>query len=45
MANSRLCKLSLQLVFVTPSWSAAVTLSFLELGEEAFFEHLYVFHP
>ena len=34
MADSRLCKLSLQLVFVTLSWSTPVALSFLELAEE-----------
>ena len=45
MAESRLCKLSLQLVFVTLSWSTTITLSFLELTEEDCFGHAYVFHP
>ena len=42
---SRLCKLSLQLIFVTLSWSTTITLSFLELAEEDSFGHAYVFHP
>ena len=41
MADSRLCKL----VFVTLSWSATITLSFLELAEEDCFGHVYIFHP
>ena len=45
MADSRLCELSLQLVFVTLSLSATTTLSFLELAEEDCFGHAYVFHP
>ena len=45
MADSRLCRLRLQLVFVTLSWSATITLSFLELAEEDGFGHAYVFHP
>ena len=45
MADSRLCRLRLQLVFVTLSWSATITLSFLELAEEDSFGHAYVFHP
>ena len=45
MADSCMCKLSLQLVFVTLSWSATITLSFLELAEEHCFGHAYVFHP
>ena len=45
MADSCLCKLSLQLVFVTLSWSTTITLSFLELAEEDCFGHVYVFHP
>ena len=45
MAESRLCKLSLQLIFVMLSWSTAITLSFLELAEEDCFWHAYVFHP
>ena len=43
--DSRLCKLSLQLVFVTFSWTTTITLSFLELAEEDCFGHAYVFHP
>ena len=34
MADSRLCKLPLQLVFVTLFGSTTITLSFLELAEE-----------
>ena len=45
MADSRLCKLSLQLIFVTLSWSTTIALSFLELAEEDCFEHAYVFQP
>ena len=45
MADSRLCKLSLQLVFVTLSWSTTIALSFLELAEEDCFGHAYVFQP
>ena len=45
MADSRLCKLSLQLIFVTLSWSTTIVLSFLELAQEDCFEHVYVFHP
>ena len=45
MANTRLCKLSLQLIFVALSWSTTVSLSFLELTEEDCFGHAYVFHP
>ena len=45
MADSHLCKLSLQLIFVTLSWSTTITLSFLELAEEDCFGHAYVFHP
>ena len=41
MADSRLCKL----VFVTLSWSATITLSFLELAEEDCFGLTVVFHP
>ena len=44
MADSRLCKLSFQLIFVTLSWSIPIALSFLELAEECF-GHTYVFHP
>ena len=45
MADSRLCKLSLQLIFATISWSTTIALSFLELAEEDGFGHAYVFHP
>ena len=45
MADSRLCKLSLQLVFVTLSWNITIALSFFELAEEDCFRHAYVFHP
>ena len=45
MADSRLCKLSLQLIFVTLSWSTRIALCFLELAEEDCFRHAYVFHP
>ena len=45
MADSRLCKLSLQLIFVTLSLSTTIALSFLELAEEDCFRHAYVFHP
>ena len=45
MADSRLCKLSLQLVFVKLSWSVMITLSFLELAEQNCFGNAYVFHP
>ena len=45
MADSRLCQLSLHLVFVALSWSTMIALSFLEITEEDYFEHAYVFHP
>ena len=45
MADDRMYKLSLQLIFVMLSWSTTITLSFLELAEEDCFEHMYVFHP
>ena len=45
MADSRLCKLSLQLIFVTLPLSTTIALSFLELAEEDCFGHAYVFHP
>ena len=44
MADSRLCKLSLQLIFVTLSWSTTIALFFFELTEEDCFGHAYVFH-
>ena len=45
MADSRLCKLSLQLVFLALSWSATIAFFFLELAEEDHFGHAYVLHP
>ena len=45
MADSSLCKLSLQLIFVTRSSSTTIALSFLELAEEDCFGRAYVFHP
>ena len=39
MADSSLCKL----VFVTLSWDATITLSFLELAEEDCLGHVYIF--
>ena len=45
MADSLLCKLSLQLIVATLSWSTTIALSFLELAEEVCFGHAYVFHP
>ena len=45
MADSRLCKLSLQLIFVTLPWSTTIALSFLELAEENCFWHAHVFRP
>ena len=45
MADSCLCKVSFQLVFVTLSWGTTVALFFLELAEEDCFGHAYVFHP
>ena len=45
MADSRLCKLSLQLISVTLSWSITIALSFLELAEVDSFGHAYIFHP
>ena len=45
MADSRLCQLSLQLVFVTLSWSTKIALSFLELAEEDYFGYAYAFYP
>ena len=45
MVDSHLCKLSLQLVFVTLSWSDTIVLSILGLAEEDCFGHAYVFHP
>ena len=44
MADSRLCKPSLQLIFVTFSWSTTIALSFLELAEVDGFGHANVFH-
>ena len=44
MADSCLCKLSLQPIFVTLSWRTTIALSFLELAEEDCIRHVYVFH-
>ena len=44
MADSRLCKLSLQLIFVVLSWSTTIALSFLKLAQEDCFGNAYVFH-
>ena len=44
MADSCLCKLSLQHIFVTLSRSTTIPLSFLELAEEDYFGHANVFH-
>ena len=45
MADSRLCNLCLQLIFITLSWSTTIALSFLELAEEDCFGYANVFHP
>ena len=45
MADSRLCKLYLLLIFVTLSLSTTIALSFLEFAQEDYFGHTYVFHP
>ena len=45
MSDSCLCKLSLQLIFVTLSWSTTIALSFVERAEEDCLGHTYVFHP
>ena len=44
MAYSFLCKLSLQLIFLTLSWSTTIVLSFFELAGEDCFGYVYVFH-
>ena len=44
MADSRPCKLSLQLIFVTLSWTTTIALSFLEPAEEDCFRYAYGFH-
>ena len=44
MADSHPCKLSLQLIFVTLSWSTTIALSFLELAEEDCSGHANLFH-
>ena len=44
MADSRLCKLSLQLFFVALYWSTTIAFSFLELAEEDCFGRTYVSH-
>ena len=43
--SAHLCNLSLQLVFVTLSWSSTITLYFLELVKEDCFGYACVFHP
>ena len=45
MADARLWKLSLRLIFVTLSCSTTIALSFLELAKEDCFGHANVFHP
>ena len=45
MADSRLCKLSLQLIFVALSWSTTIALSSLDLADEDCFGHAYACHP
>ena len=45
MADSCLCKLSLQLIFVALFWSTTIALSFLELAEEDCFGLAYVVLP
>ena len=45
MADSRLCKLSLQLIFVMLFWSITTALSFLELAEEDWCGNAFIFHP
>ena len=45
MTDSRLCKLSLQLIFVMLSWNTTIALSFLEFAEKECFLRAYVFHP
>ena len=44
MADYCLCKLSLQMVFVTLSWTTTIALSFLELAEKDCFGQVYLFH-
>ena len=44
MADSRLCKLSLQLIFVALYWSTTIAFSFFELAEEDYFGRTYVSH-
>ena len=45
MADSRLCKLSRQLIFVTLSWSITIALFFLKFAKEDCFGHACVLHP
>ena len=45
MADSRPCKLCLQLIIATLSWSTTIALSFVEPAEEDCFGNEYVFHP
>ena len=44
MVEARLCQLSLQLIFLTLSWSTMIVLHFLVLSEEDCFGHAYVFN-
>ena len=45
LTDSRLCKLSLQLIFVWLSWSTRIAPFFLMLAGEDCFGHAYIFHP
>ena len=45
MTDSRMYRLSLELIFLAFSWSTTIALSFLELAEEDCFGHANVFHP
>ena len=45
MTDSRMYKLSLQLIFITIFWSTTIALSFLELAEEDCFGIVCVFRP
>ena len=45
MTDSRMYRLSLELIFLAFSWSTTIALSFLELAEEDCSGHANVFHP
>ena len=45
MTDSRMYRLSLELIFLAFSWSTTIALSFLELTEEDCFRHAHFFHP